>query len=195
MFDGVFIPLLQIGVAPKPRGDEFFQSSIIETSKYKNEIPDFYCHHRCDTEYIRDALEPEIAYWNYKDPVFIDAGTGKGKFTFDIEVLIPRAQRLGKNMVILSNRSALNLQQKLAVIRCVEPELEEQLTAKGIKDLQYTKFDTFREAEEAALAHLREIVPEGVAIPNMIVLEQMVFKSSLVKTCIARREEEDHNEV
>ena len=109
VFDGVFIPLLQIGVAPKPRGDEFFQSSIIETSKYKNEIPDFYCHHRCDTEYIRDALEPEIAYWNYMDPVFIDAGTGKGKFTFDIEVLIPRAQRLGKNMVILSNRSALSL--------------------------------------------------------------------------------------
>lgn len=64
-----------------------------------------------------------------------------------------------------------------------------------IKDLQYTKFDTFREAEEAALAHLREIVPEGVAIPNMIVLEQMVFKSSLMKTCIARREEEDHDEV
>ena len=121
-------------LAPKPRGDEFFQSSIIETSKYRNEIPDFYCHHRCDTEYIRDALEPEIAYWNYMDPVFIDAGTGKGKSTFDIEVLIQRAQRLGKNVVILSNRSALNLQQKLAVIRCVEPELEELLTAKGIRD-------------------------------------------------------------
>ena len=72
----------------------------------------------------------------------------------------------------------------------------EKLSKMGwyIKDLQYTKFDTFREAEEAALAHLREIVPEGVAIPNMIVLEQMVFKSSLVKTCIARREEEDHDE-
>lgn len=121
-------------LAPKPRGDEFFQSSIIENSKYRNEIPDFYCHHRCDTEYIRDALEPEIAYWNYLDPVFIDAGTGKGKSTFDIEVLIQRAQRLGKNVVILTNRSALNLQQKLAVVRCVEPELEEQLTAKGIRD-------------------------------------------------------------
>ena len=96
-------------LAPKPREDEFFQSTIIKPSKYRNEIPDFYCHHRCDTEYIRDALEPEIAYWNYLDPVFIDAGTGKGKSTFDIEVLIPRAQRLGKNMVILSNRSALNL--------------------------------------------------------------------------------------
>lgn len=58
-----------------------------------------------------------------------------------------------------------------------------------IKDLQYTKFDTFGEAEQAALAHLDTIVPEGVQKPDMIVLDQMVFKSSLVKTYIAKKEE------
>lgn len=62
-----------------------------------------------------------------------------------------------------------------------------------IKDLQYATFGTFREAEQAALAHLDAIVPEGVQKPNMIVLDQMVFKSSLIKTCIAKQEDEDEN--
>lgn len=63
-----------------------------------------------------------------------------------------------------------------------------------MKDIQHAEYDTFSEAERAALAHLNEIVSEGVPKPDMIVLDQMVFKSSLVKTCIARRNEEDDDE-
>lgn len=63
-----------------------------------------------------------------------------------------------------------------------------------MKDIQHAEYGAFEDAERAALAHLDEIVPEGVPKPDMIVLDQMVFKSSLVKTCIARRNEEDDDE-
>lgn len=58
-----------------------------------------------------------------------------------------------------------------------------------MKDIQHAEYDTFSEAERAALAHLNEIVSEGVPKPDMIVLDQMIFKSSLVKTYIAKKTE------
>ncbi len=58
-----------------------------------------------------------------------------------------------------------------------------------MKDIQHDEYGTFEDAERAALAHLNEIVPEGVPKPDMIVLDQMVFKSSLVKTYIAKKTE------
>ena len=60
-----------------------------------------------------------------------------------------------------------------------------------MKDIQHAEYGTFEDAERAALAHLNKIVPEGVPKPDMIVLDQMVFKSSLVKTYIAKKTEKE----
>ena len=56
-----------------------------------------------------------------------------------------------------------------------------------MKDIQHAEYGTFEAAERAALTHLNKIVPEGVPKPDMIVLDQMIFKSSLVKTYIAKK--------
>lgn len=121
-------------LAHKPREEEPFKATIKIESIYDDGNDRHYVNHPCSTEYVKDALANEIDHWRYWNPVLIRAGTGMGKSSFSFEELIQRARRLGKNVVILSNRSALNLQQKQEVIRCAAPELEDQLTDKGIRD-------------------------------------------------------------
>lgn len=57
----------------------------------------------------------EYKEWNKIDPVLIDAPTGSGKTTFVYKKLIPDAISNGRGVLIVSNRIALSMQQKLAV--------------------------------------------------------------------------------
>ena len=64
------------------------------------------------TSWISDTLENELGHWKPKDVVFINSPTGSGKNTFIKDKLLPFAKQKNKKVLILSNRSALELQQK-----------------------------------------------------------------------------------
>ena len=42
-------------------------------TQYDDRVPDFFENHRCNTDNIKKAREPEIDYWHYTNPVLIDA--------------------------------------------------------------------------------------------------------------------------
>ena len=120
-------------LAPKPR-----EAPIDMKVKVKHifdiDVPKGYDNHFCDTAYVKDALEGEVGYWRYWNPIFIDAGTGKGKTSFIYEVLIPRALELGKHVVLVSNRIALSIQQKRAIMELLESPLRRLLTDQGVRE-------------------------------------------------------------
>lgn len=60
---------------------------------------------------VSDALTPEISKWKIH-PVLINAPTGSGKSTFVFHQLADFAAQAGRYVLVLSNRLALNLQQK-----------------------------------------------------------------------------------
>lgn len=98
------------------------------------DVPKGYDNHFCDTAYVKDALEGEVDYWRYWSPIFIDAGTGKGKTSFIYEVLIPRALEQRRHVVLVSNRIACSIQQKRAILELLESPLRRQLTDQGVRE-------------------------------------------------------------
>lgn len=83
--------------------------------------------------YISDVLQRRfIQKLQPSQPVFISAQTGTGKSTLIFETIIPIMKERGQRLLILSSRSALDLQVKMKVIDEICPEFREQLTAVGI---------------------------------------------------------------
>lgn len=95
--------------------------------------PDFYHTYVCHETNVSDALKGEVAYWNNRDPVMIDAPTGLGKTTFVYDVLLKDAKEKRKNVLILSNRISLSSQQKLAINEIQEGDLDVCLTEIGLQ--------------------------------------------------------------
>lgn len=67
--------------------------------------------------WISDGLKHELETWDYSKPgllgpVLINAPTGSGKSTFIMTDLAQRVKSFGKYVLLLSNRSVLELQQK-----------------------------------------------------------------------------------
>ncbi len=96
-------------------------------------IPEF-CHlHRCPQARVADVLAGEVPLWSSRNPVLIDAPTGSGKTTFVYEVLLQDARRRGGNVLLLSNRLALSVQQKLLVNQVQGGSLDKYLTPAGLQ--------------------------------------------------------------
>ena len=76
----------------------------------------------------------------------LDFPTGTGKNYFVTHVLVPRAAEEGKNVLILSNRVALSVQQKLSLMDEKDPQ-RVCLTPEGIRrleDLGHVKVLTYQ---------------------------------------------------
>lgn len=72
--------------------------------------------------WISDELKLEMDTWDcalpgLKQPVLINAPTGRGKSTFVLKELARKAKNQGKCVILLTNRFALNLQQKMILTR------------------------------------------------------------------------------
>ncbi len=71
----------------------------------------------CGELWVSDGLGSDYQYWNHSQPIFISAQTGKGKNHFIMNQLIPFAYKRGSPIILISNRAALNLQQKQALLK------------------------------------------------------------------------------
>ena len=101
-----------------------------EMDDYK---PQFYSTRTFPHMRVGDALRDQIDEWIPQNPVLIDAGVGTGKTTFVYQDLLPRALEAGKNLLLISNRVALSLQQKQYLMDILEDPRRELLTTKGIQ--------------------------------------------------------------
>lgn len=112
------------------------KSSPIDVNVFQESddyLPDFLRTKVYDTRYIRESLEKELPYWNNRCPVIIDAPTGRGKNTFIEQVVIPYAIALGRNIIIVSNRSALVVQEKIRIMKELDCYDEDMWTKKRIR--------------------------------------------------------------
>lgn len=104
-------------------------------SEYDDPLkPKGYRTFRCDTDSIKEALEEEVPYWRYWKAILIDAPPGKGKTSFVYEVLIPLANKMNRNVLLIANRNALSLQMKLDVMELIGFPLRDRLTDLGIRE-------------------------------------------------------------
>lgn len=71
--------------------------------------------YRYTNESIIDALDSQIYRWSCQNPVFIIAPTGSGKNTFVENKIIPMATDNNLKLLIVSNRVALNRQEKTRI--------------------------------------------------------------------------------
>lgn len=95
-------------------------------------------------KYVADSIGDDYKSWNRKKPVFIDAPTGTRKTTFIYEQIIPYAIEQKKNVLLISNRIALNLQQKEAILKVVREKAPDSiskvppnLTVKDMNQISY----------------------------------------------------------
>lgn len=79
---------------------------------YSERIPDFCLTKELKKGKIANLLKNEIDEWEPDTPILIDTPTGSGKTTFIYNCIIPRAKENNMNVLIVSNRTALNIQQK-----------------------------------------------------------------------------------
>ena len=93
----------------------------------------FYCNHEVQSRSVKDGLMYEVDHWRPEWPVLIEAQTGLGKTTFVFEELIPRAVAQKKNVLIISNRIALSVQQKIKLMKEINDPRLEMLSDLGIQ--------------------------------------------------------------
>lgn len=110
---------------------------FLYTSIYPQQIP-------MTGKYVADSIGDAYKEWKRGNPVFLDAPTGTRKTTFIYEKIIPHALTNGQNVLLISNRIALSLQQKktiLEIIRKVDPtsieDVSTDLTTEEIGEYSY----------------------------------------------------------
>lgn len=84
----------------------------------------------CNTRWAVDAVGDTFTKWNREEPALLDFPTGAGKTTLIYKKLIPDAIKDGHNVLLVSNRIALNAQQKkkiLKIVRELKPESVEHI--------------------------------------------------------------------
>lgn len=108
--------------------------AILQRSPKWDILPeDFYCNHEVQSRSVKDGLMYEVDHWHPECPVLIEAQTGLGKTTFVYEELIPRALAQKKNVLIISNRIALSVQQKIKLMKKNKDPRLEMLSDLGIQ--------------------------------------------------------------
>lgn len=98
-------------------------------------MPDFVYTITMDKRLVMESLEEDVALWTPSSPVMLDFPTGTGKNYFVTQVVVPRAIAEDKNVLILSNRVALSVQQKLSMMKPDDPR-RICLTPEGIRRLE-----------------------------------------------------------
>lgn len=95
-------------------------------------------------KYVADSIGDAYKDWKRGSPVFLDAPTGARKTTFIYEKIIPYAIANEQNVLLISNRIALSLQQKktiLEIIRKADPtsikDVPTDLTTEEIGEYSY----------------------------------------------------------
>lgn len=91
--------------------DNIFVEQKPATHPTKKEIRLIFKENK-DSGFVSDFLVDEYQNWTYRTPVFIDAGTGRGKNTFILKHLLRKAASHNKNVLLFVNRIALNAQQR-----------------------------------------------------------------------------------
>lgn len=120
-------------------------------------IPDdFYCKHEVPSRSVKEGLASEAPYWRAECPVLIEAQTGLGKTTFVYEELIPRALLQHKNVLIISNRIALSVQQKVRIMKMTDDPRIHLLTDLGIQ-----KCEDFGSIRVITYHRLHELLKDG----------------------------------
>lgn len=118
---------------------------------YEDHIPDFYLPVPMNATHVCDGLAGEVDKWMPSDPIVIDAPTGSGKTTFVIEHILPRAQQTGENVLILSNRIALNTQMKRRVMIAIDSPQLPLLTDEGVaatSDFGFVRILTYQSLQQ-----------------------------------------------
>ena len=100
------------------------------------ELPSFYRVHPCGSQNVTDALRDEISYWEPRNPIFISAPTGRGKSHFFKTVLLPDALARNRTMLIIGNRIALSMQQKMELLELLDSPLRSYLTDEGLRNTE-----------------------------------------------------------
>ena len=85
---------------------------FLYTSIYPQQIP-------MTGKYVADSIGDAYKDWKRGNPVFLDAPTGTRKTTFIYEQIIPYAIANEQNVLLISNRIALSLQQKKNILDIV----------------------------------------------------------------------------
>lgn len=83
-------------------------------------------------ENVSMGLQDQYRQWTAEKAVLLDAPTGLGKTTFILQTLIPLAQEYRKNVLVVSNRIALNTQQKHKVAEQLNSPILNMLNEKGV---------------------------------------------------------------
>ncbi len=77
--------------------------------------------------YVSEAIGEEYKEWKNGDFVFIDAPTGTGKTTFIYDKIIVKALEDNVNVLLVSNRIALSMQQKRKIYDIINEHKPEAL--------------------------------------------------------------------
>lgn len=104
-------------------------------SAMEDRIPSFVHTLPMDKKMGLKPLEDDVALWTPGSPIMLDFPTGTGKNYFITHVLVPQAIAEGKNVLILSNRVALSVQQKLSLMK-TDDSRRVCLTHEGIRQLE-----------------------------------------------------------
>ncbi|MFL0250127.1 DEAD/DEAH box helicase family protein [Clostridium neuense] len=92
------------------------------------------------SKYVSDGIGEDYLYWKSQNPVLISAQTGMGKNTFIETIIIKHCVENNKKILIISNRTANNRQQKKRVSSIVGCEyILENFTPKGLDELETFK--------------------------------------------------------
>lgn len=109
-----YIINIRFSINPKIEVEKMNQQPMhvqILDSIYRNQCLKYHTI-SYDNQNVCDSLESEIEKWNLY-PILINAPTGSGKSSFVFNVLANHANQEKKSVLVLSNRLALNLQQKV----------------------------------------------------------------------------------
>lgn len=87
--------------------------------------------------YVTEGMGKEHTDWKNENPVLISSPTGSGKNYYIEEVLVPFSMETGKDILIVSNRIAVNRQLKRRIAKKSKKEkILDRLTPEGLDSLQ-----------------------------------------------------------
>lgn len=125
------------------------------------------------TANVPDELDPLMGYWTRCTPVLIHAGTGTGKSTFVVDHLYPYIAEHGGQLLIVSNRVALNLQYKAIMLQRYAPQVLKQFTPAGLREHQVFEGISARFCAYQGLhALMQEIIDNNASAPDFVVFDE-----------------------
>lgn len=114
-------------------------------------------------KFITDTIGDSYKTWDSQQPVIIHAPTGAGKTHFIVNVLLPYVQSLGKKLVYVANRSALERQ--------VERDIPEQYRD-SIVTCSYQQLPYLHSIQMKKTADPRKLKMDAIASADYYVLDE-----------------------